>query len=120
MTTTAGSYQGFDVDVRDPGIAVVTFNRPERLNAVSSGTRGGLCEVLSIAQFDDAVRVIVLTGTGRGFVAGVNNRPTAGPEPPTLVADVPGTDRTPVNLYARLVYYAQEPVRTLRRLDKLT
>jgi 2-(1,2-epoxy-1,2-dihydrophenyl)acetyl-CoA isomerase len=36
------------------------------------------------------------------------------------VADVPGTDRAPVNLYARLVHYAQEPVRTLRRLDKLT
>jgi 2-(1,2-epoxy-1,2-dihydrophenyl)acetyl-CoA isomerase len=118
--TIEGEYQGFVVEEQPPGIALITFNRPERLNAMSHGTRRDLCEVLMMAQLDDAVRVIVLTGTGRGFVAGVNNRSSV-PEPPTLVPDLraPGTD-APVNLYGRLVTYAQDPVRTIRRLDKLT
>ena len=35
-----GEYQGFDVTVAEPGIAVVTLNRPERLNAMSGGPGG--------------------------------------------------------------------------------
>jgi 2-(1,2-epoxy-1,2-dihydrophenyl)acetyl-CoA isomerase len=114
-----GSYQGFDVVVDADSVAVLTFNRPERLNAMSFGAKRDLCEVLTLAQLDDTVRVIVLTGTGRGFVAGVNNRPD-GPEPPTLVADATSFNKTPVNVYARLTTYAQDPVRVIRRLDKIT
>ncbi len=116
-----GSYQGFDVEVTGGGVAVFTFARPERLNAMSFGCRRDLCELLGVVQLDDTVRVVLLTGSGRGFIAGVNNRPTAA-EPPTLVSDLPPGDsaRVPVNLYSRLVTYAQEPVRTLRRLDKIT
>ncbi|MGE0386784.1 MAG: enoyl-CoA hydratase/isomerase family protein [Gammaproteobacteria bacterium] len=131
-----GSYQGFDVEIRGSGVAVVTFNKPERLNAMSFGARRDLCEVLTLAQFDDDVRVVVLTGTGRGFIAGVSNASTAGrddgPENPTLVQPKPARRDgmseqmaesghfQPVNLYSQLVHFAQEPVRTLRRLDKLT
>jgi 2-(1,2-epoxy-1,2-dihydrophenyl)acetyl-CoA isomerase len=115
-----GTYQGFEVVLGADGVAVISFQRPERLNAMSAGSRRDLCEVLTLAQLDDAVRVVVLTGTGRGFVAGVNNR-AGDPEPPTLVPDLPeGTARVPVNLYSRLVNYAQDPVRTIRRLDKVT
>jgi 2-(1,2-epoxy-1,2-dihydrophenyl)acetyl-CoA isomerase len=116
-----GNYQGFDIAVGQDGVAVLTFQHPERLNAMSFGTRRDLCEVLAMAQLDNAVRVIVLTGTGRGFVAGVNNR-DSGPEPPTLVPDSGASDSTtaPINLYGRLVTYAQDPVRTIRRLDKIT
>ncbi|MBW8824846.1 MAG: enoyl-CoA hydratase/isomerase family protein [Acidobacteria bacterium] len=115
-----GSYQGFDATVDGDGIAIITFNRPERLNAMSFGARRDLCEVLTLAQFDDAVRVVVLTGTGRGFIAGVNNK-SAEPEPPTLVSDLPeGFSKVPVNLYARLATYAQDPARVIRRLDKIT
>ena len=118
----AGEYQGFDVVVDDDGVAVITFRRPERLNAMGFGTRRDLSEVLTLAQLDDSVRVIVMTGTGRGFVAGVNNR-AGDPEPPTLVPDLaagPGSTRAPINLYGRLVTFAQEPVRAIRRLDKIT
>jgi 2-(1,2-epoxy-1,2-dihydrophenyl)acetyl-CoA isomerase len=114
-----GSYQGFVVEVRDPGVALITFDRPERLNAMSFGTRRDLVEVLGLAQLDDDVRVLVMTGTGRGFVAGVNNDRSVA-EPPTLVPDRPEAQHTPVNLYAQLVHHAQEPVRAIRRLDKLT
>jgi 2-(1,2-epoxy-1,2-dihydrophenyl)acetyl-CoA isomerase len=117
---TAGAYQGFDVEVRGPGVAVATFNHPERLNAMSAGCCRDLCEWLVLVQFDDTVRVIVLTGTGRGFVAGVSNRGAGGAEQPTLVPPIPDAAREPVNLYGRLVHLAQDPARTIRRLDKIT
>ncbi|HLH46236.1 MAG TPA: enoyl-CoA hydratase/isomerase family protein, partial [Acidimicrobiales bacterium] len=113
-----GSYQGFDVALARPGVALVTFGHPERLGALSFGARRDLVEVLTLAQLDDAVRVVVLTGTGRGFVAGVNNRPAD--EDPTLVPGRPPAAPAPVNLYGQLVHFAQDPVRTIRRLDKLT
>jgi enoyl-CoA hydratase/carnithine racemase len=112
-------YQGFHVELEEPGIAVVTLTRPERLNAMSAGTRRDLSEVLAMAQLDDAVRVIVLTATGRGFVAGVNNR-AQGPEDPTLAAPIPAHRHVPIDLYSRLRFHAQEVPRTIRRLDKFT
>jgi 2-(1,2-epoxy-1,2-dihydrophenyl)acetyl-CoA isomerase len=119
VTVIHGNFQGFDVEVRDPGIAVVMFNQPERLNAMSAGTRRDLAEVLDRAQLDDDVRVVVLTATGRGFVAGVNNR-ASGPEDPTLVPSIPAHDHVPVDLYGRLRLHAQELPRAIRRLDKFT
>jgi 2-(1,2-epoxy-1,2-dihydrophenyl)acetyl-CoA isomerase len=100
-------------------VALFTLRHPERLNAMSFGQRRDLVEVLGLAQLDDSVRVVVLTGTGRGFLAGVSNR-RGEPEPPTTVPDRPPAAHAPVNLYGQLVTYAQEPVRTIRRLDKLT
>jgi 2-(1,2-epoxy-1,2-dihydrophenyl)acetyl-CoA isomerase len=119
---TARHYQGFDVEVHEPGIAVATFNKPERVNAMGPGARRDLCEFLQLAQLDDAVRVIVLTATGRGFIAGVDNRRAGDdPEHPTLTSPLPAaSSHEPANLYARLVTFAQDPVRTIRRLDKIT
>lgn len=114
-----GSYQGFDVAVSEPGIVVVTLNRPERLNAMGPGTRRDLVEVYRMAQLDDAVRVIVLTATGRGFVAGVNNRPAASEEP-TLVPGIPAHRHVPADLYSRLRLHGQDLPRTIRSVDKIT
>jgi 2-(1,2-epoxy-1,2-dihydrophenyl)acetyl-CoA isomerase len=114
-----GHYQGFEVALRDPGIATVTFTRPERLNAMGAGTRTDLSAVLRLAQLEDSVRVIVLTGSGRGFVAGVNNRATT-PEDPTLGPSIPNHQHVPVDLYARLRLHGQDVPRTIRSLDKIT
>lgn len=114
-----GEYQGFDVSVDGEGVALFTFNRPERLNAMGSGTRRDLVELLTVAQLDDSVRVIVFTGTGRGFVAGVNNKAVE-PEDPVLGPSVPSHAHVPVDLYGRLSFHGQELPRTIRRLDKLT
>ncbi len=114
-----GEYQGFDARVDSKGVALITFNRPERLNAMGSGTRRDLVELLAMAQLDDSVRVLVFTGVGRGFVAGVNNRAKA-PEDPVLVPPIPDHPRVPVDLYGRLVFHGQDLLRTIRRLDKLT
>ena len=120
MTTAIdGTFQGFMVETFDPGIAVVTFTEPERLNAIGAGARRDLAEVIDLAQLDDRVRVLVFTGTGRGFMAGVNNKGTE-PEDPTLVPPIPQHDHVPVDLYSRLRLHAQELPRTVRRLDKFT
>jgi len=114
-----GSYQGLTVTIRPPGIATITLEHPERLNAMSFGQRRDLMELLVLAQLDDEVRVVLITATGRGFLAGVNNA-GGGDEEPTLVPGRPPAKHEPVNLYGQLVTHAQDPVRTIRRLDKIT
>ncbi len=52
------------------GVAVLTLNRPERLNAMSHAMLAGLLEALPRLADDPAVGVVVLTGAGRGFCAG--------------------------------------------------
>ena len=54
------------------GVAKVTLNRPDSLNAVTQEMTGKLKETLDIACKDNAVKVIVLTGAGRGFCAGAD------------------------------------------------
>jgi enoyl-CoA hydratase/carnithine racemase len=55
--------------VRDR-IATITLNRPERLNAWTDSLEGELRLAMKAAADDGEVRVIVLTGAGRGFCAG--------------------------------------------------
>ena len=57
---------------RDPGIALLTLNRPERLNAWNGELAVRYFELLDQAAADPAVKVIVVTGAGRGFCAGAD------------------------------------------------
>jgi 2-(1,2-epoxy-1,2-dihydrophenyl)acetyl-CoA isomerase len=54
----------------EDGVATLTFNRPERMNALSTPIMEGLLHGLPRLAGDPAVRVIVLTGAGRAFCAG--------------------------------------------------
>ncbi|MDG2061566.1 MAG: enoyl-CoA hydratase [SAR86 cluster bacterium] len=54
------------------GIAKVTLNRPDRLNAVTQEMTGKLKQSLDDACKDPMVKVIILTGAGRGFCAGAD------------------------------------------------
>jgi 2-(1,2-epoxy-1,2-dihydrophenyl)acetyl-CoA isomerase len=52
------------------GVATLTFNRPDKLNACTTAMYDGLCQVVDAVRKDDDVRVLVITGAGRGFCAG--------------------------------------------------
>ena len=54
------------------GVGTIQLNRPEKMNAIGAVTRKQLGEALKNVERDDAVRVVVLTGTGRAFCAGAD------------------------------------------------
>ncbi|GGY21764.1 enoyl-CoA hydratase/isomerase family protein [Streptomyces djakartensis] len=65
----------------DSGVAVVTLNRPGRLNAIDLAMAGELVAVWRALRFDDAVRAVVLTGAGeRAFCTGID-RDAVVPQP---------------------------------------
>ena len=55
-----------------PGVAMLRLNRPERLNAMTSELVSALHRYLDELSVDERCRVIVLTGAGRGFCAGLD------------------------------------------------
>ncbi|RRR47471.1 enoyl-CoA hydratase [Mycolicibacter terrae] len=57
------------------GVAVITFNRPQRLNSWGPDIAAGFYAAIDRAEADPAVRAIVVTGSGRGFCAGANLGP---------------------------------------------
>lgn len=59
------------LDTRD-GVAVITLNRPDRLNAFTQQMGRGYVEALREADADPRVRVAVVTGAGRGFCSGAD------------------------------------------------
>ena len=60
------------VDRPRPDIAVVTLNRPDKLNALSFALVDDLHASLDELQLDNTCRVVVLTGAGRGFCSGLD------------------------------------------------
>jgi enoyl-CoA hydratase/carnithine racemase len=63
------SYRGFDWRVED-GVGTVTFTRPDKLNSLTFEIYAELERLAWECQTDDAVRVLVLAGTGKGFCSG--------------------------------------------------
>jgi len=54
------------------GVGLIRLNRPEKMNAIGALTRQQLGEAIKQAERDDAVRVVVLTGSGRAFCSGAD------------------------------------------------
>lgn len=69
-------YRDLLYDVREH-VATVTLHRPERLNALSAAMLDSFSRALRAAHEDPEVRVIVITGSGRGFCAGLDLRDEA-------------------------------------------
>jgi 2-(1,2-epoxy-1,2-dihydrophenyl)acetyl-CoA isomerase len=61
---------GLKSELHDRGVLVITFDAPERMNALDQAMKRDLIELVTRAQMDDAVRVLVFTGEGRAFCAG--------------------------------------------------
>jgi 2-(1,2-epoxy-1,2-dihydrophenyl)acetyl-CoA isomerase len=63
------SYESIQFTIQN-GIAVLTLNRPDRLNSFTQAMHREVRDALDTLQADKSVRVLVLTGAGRGFCAG--------------------------------------------------
>jgi 2-(1,2-epoxy-1,2-dihydrophenyl)acetyl-CoA isomerase len=68
----AAPWQHLQVATTAEGVCTITLNRPERLNAVNARLAEELPRAVEDAAADDAVRVLVITGAGRGFCAGLD------------------------------------------------
>jgi enoyl-CoA hydratase len=53
-------------------VGLVTLNRPDRLNAINAAMLDDFNELFAILAKDDAIRVLIITGAGRGFCAGAD------------------------------------------------
>ncbi|KWX25059.1 enoyl-CoA hydratase [Mycolicibacterium wolinskyi] len=62
------------VDRPRPDVALVTLNRPERMNSMAFDVMVPLKRVLEELRYDNSVRVVVLTGAGRGFSSGADHK----------------------------------------------
>ena len=78
------------IETPDTGVALVRLNRPERLNAINEEMQTELYELCAAVGRDRDIRVVVLTGTGRGFCAGIDMRDFG---PSMVGADDPAIER---------------------------
>jgi 2-(1,2-epoxy-1,2-dihydrophenyl)acetyl-CoA isomerase len=94
----SGNYRGLEVALHDPGIALITFNQPDRMNGMTQGMKRDLVEILTETQMDEAVRVVILTGSGTSFSAGddISGRPLDGSGAKGLVPDIGRVTTTPL------------------------
>lgn len=72
------SYTSFVFENND-GVATVRLNDPEKLNALTFQTYGDLEKIFAELAHDEAVKVVVLTGTGKGFCSGGSVNAIIGP-----------------------------------------
>jgi 2-(1,2-epoxy-1,2-dihydrophenyl)acetyl-CoA isomerase len=75
----------------DGGVATVTLNRPEALNAMNNALMRGVTDAVSNVVADQSVRVLVITGSGRGFCAGADLSEMAD-SPPSSTASTDADD----------------------------
>ncbi len=60
------------------GVATITLNRPDAMNAMTSALMSGVKDALDTVVADPSIRAVVLTGEGRGFCAGADLKEVAG------------------------------------------
>ena len=65
-------YETILVDTDDAGVATITFNRPERMNAFNLQMDREFHAALHGLDADEAVRAIVITGAGKAFCSGID------------------------------------------------
>jgi 2-(1,2-epoxy-1,2-dihydrophenyl)acetyl-CoA isomerase len=117
-----GPANGFEISLHEPGIALFTFNRPEQLNGMSRAMKRDLVEAVTQAQMDNAVRVVVFTGQGRGFCAGdtLGGGYSAPQGESSLVPEVGHGHDTGIGTYAALRTISQAVNVAIRNLDKVS
>ncbi len=117
-----GQFRGFEITMRDNGIAWFQFTTPERLNGMTATIKRDLVEAITQAQMDNAVRVLVFIGSGRAFCAGDDLKgygsvPIAGN---ALVPEISHGHDSGIGTYNGLRTISQRVNTALRGLDKLS
>ena len=93
-------------EIRD-GVALVTLNRPQAMNALSKTLRARLYEVMRMVDADDAVRAVILTGAGeRAFTAGLDLKELGSDASALGAANAEGADENPV----KAIEHCRKPV----------
>ena len=116
-----GDFRGFNVAMRDPGIAWFQFSTPERLNGMTATIKRDLAEAVTQAQMDNGLRVVVFTGTGRAFCAGDDLKGYGAKIPGNaLVPDIDHGHDSAIGTYNGLRTISQRVNSAVRGLDKLT
>lgn len=95
----------------EPGIAVLTLNRPERMNSMAFDVMVPLRDTLRALHDDTGVRVVVLTGAGSGFCSGADQSGERGQVPHT-------TGLTPATVALRAMEVLDDVVLTMRRMHQ--
>ncbi|HEY2482623.1 MAG TPA: enoyl-CoA hydratase-related protein [Caulobacteraceae bacterium] len=111
--------QGLRSELHERGVLAVTLSAPERLNALDQAMKRDLIELVTRAQMDDAVRVLVFSGEGRAFCAGDHMGGYHRAEPAS-VAKIGGGHSTAIGTANALRVYSQALNLAVRNLDKLT
>jgi enoyl-CoA hydratase len=99
-----------DVDTPHPHVAVVTLNRPERMNAMAFDVMIPLRDALREVGYDNAVRVVVVTGAGDGFCSGADL------EDPGTIPHIEGL--TLPTMALRSMELLDDVITTIRRLHQ--
>ena len=116
-----GEFRGFNVTLRDPGIAWFQFSTPERLNGMTATIKRDLVEAVTQAQMDNGVRVVVFTGSGRAFCAGDDLKGYGAKIPgEALVPEISHGHDSGIGTYNGLRTISQRVNTAIRGLDKLT
>jgi 2-(1,2-epoxy-1,2-dihydrophenyl)acetyl-CoA isomerase len=117
-----GNFSGFEVSLREPGIAWFRFNSPERLNGMTVAMKRDLIEAVTQAQMDNRIRVLVFTGSGRAFCAGddLGAYKDAKLSGTPLVPPIPPGHDNALGTYNALRTISQRVNTVVRSLDKLT
>lgn len=89
MTNTTTGEQALLINERD-GVAWLTMNRPERLNALNRGLTDGLRHYFLALQDRPQIRVVVLQGAGRAYCAGLDLKDRVGAAPADVQASFDG------------------------------
>jgi enoyl-CoA hydratase len=98
------------VTVPHPQVAVVTLNRPERMNAMAFDVMIPFRDALRAVGDDNAVRVVVITGAGRGFCSGADH------ENPGTMPNMDGLTLPTIAL--RSMEMLDDVISTIRRLHQ--
>lgn len=95
-------------DKQPNGVATITLNRPEALNAFHNGMLADWAAALTESQADESVAAVVLTANGRAFCAG-GDLSTLGPKGDNPALDIGDYLRTNVHPVGRAVQALQKP-----------